>query len=80
MIDPKQVHETLRRYQLTDGYPMVMDMERSHGAWLHDAVSGEDYLDCFTCFASWPVGYNHPKLDDPDFRREIEQAARKLLG
>ncbi len=76
MIEPRQVHETLARHQLADGYPIVLDLERSHGAWLRDAVSGEEYLDLFTSFASWPIGYNHPGLAQPDFRAELELAAR----
>ncbi|MEE8469468.1 MAG: aminotransferase class III-fold pyridoxal phosphate-dependent enzyme, partial [Planctomycetota bacterium] len=76
MIDAKQVHETLARHQLADGMPMVMDLEKSHGAWLHDAVSGQEYLDFFTCFASWPIGYNHPATQDAAFRAEIELVGR----
>ena len=76
MIDPKHVHETLSRHQLADGLPLVMDLERSHGVWLQDAVSGEDFLDLFTCFASWPIGYNHPATLEPEFRARIELAGR----
>ncbi|MFT5050916.1 MAG: L-lysine 6-transaminase [Chlamydiales bacterium] len=76
MIDPKAVHETLRQHQLVDGYPMVMDLEKSEGVWLHDAVTGQRYLDFFTCFASWPIGYNHPSTLEPDFRAQIELAGR----
>ncbi len=76
MIEASQVHETLRRHQLTDGYPYVMDLEKSHGSWLHDAVSGQEYLDFFTCFASWPIGFNHPATLEPDFRARIELVGR----
>jgi len=76
MIDPKSVHETLRHHQLVDGYPMVMDLEKSQGAWLHDAVTGQAYLDFFTCFASWPIGYNHPATREPEFCAQIELAGR----
>jgi len=76
MIDPSAVHDTLRRHQLVDGYPMVMDLERSHGSWLRDALTGTEYLDFFTCFASWPVGYNHPATLGPEFRAAIELAGR----
>jgi L-lysine 6-transaminase len=75
MIDPKHVHETLKRHQLADGYPMVLDLERSHGAWLHDSRENVEYLDFFTCFASWPLGYNHPGLAEPKFVAEITRAA-----
>ena len=76
MIRPTAVHETLRRHQLVDGYDLVLDLERSHGSWLHDSVTGEDFLDFFTCFASWPLGYDHPATSDPDFRDELELVAR----
>jgi L-lysine 6-transaminase len=75
-IDPKQVHQIIGRHQLADGYDMVLDLEKSHGPWLHDAGRGEDFLDCFTCFASWPLGYNHPGLDEPEFERELLRAAK----
>ena len=64
MIDAGTVHPTLRKHQLADGLPLVLDLERSQGVWLHDALSGDRFLDAFTCFASWPVGYNHPMLHE----------------
>ncbi len=75
MIHADKVHETLARFQLADGYPVVFDLERSHGSWLVDAKSGKEYLDAFTCFASWPIGYNHPKMADAAFRAELGRAA-----
>ena len=75
MIQPSDVHEVLSRHQLADGVPVVFDLEKSHGSWLHDAATGREYLDFFTCFASWPIGYNHPGMADPEFQREILQAA-----
>ena len=76
MMDPKAVHETLRRHQVADGLPVVFDLAASKGAWLRDASTGEDYLDFFTCFASWPIGYNHPATLEEGFRRDIELVAR----
>ncbi|WP_145070841.1 L-lysine 6-transaminase [Engelhardtia mirabilis] len=72
---PTDVHEHLARHQLADGFPMVLDLEKSHGVWLRDSVSGNEYLDCFTSFASWPLGYRHPGLDDRAFRDELLEAA-----
>lgn len=71
MTDPKQVHSILKTHQLADGYPMVLDLERSHGVWLHDSASGKEYMDFFTCFASWPIGYRHPMMDDKAFQEEL---------
>jgi len=79
-IDPQNVHATLGRHMLADGLPFVFDLEKSHGSWLHDARTGRDLLDCFTCFASWPVGYNHPRMAEPEFRRELELAALTNLA
>lgn len=76
MIEAKTVHSTLEKYQLTDGYPFVLDLEKSKGAYLHDARSGKDYLDFFTCFASWPLGFNHPGLSEPEFTKELLTAAQ----
>lgn len=75
MIHADQVHATLSRFQMADGYSMVFDLERSHGSYLVDAVTGKEYLDAFTCFASWPIGYNHPKMADAAFRTELLRAA-----
>jgi len=75
MIEAQNVHDTLRKHQLVDGYPYVLDLERSHGVWLHDAVTGEEHLDAFTCFASWPVGFNHPGMADASFQADLQRAA-----
>ncbi len=80
MIHADEVHAVLSRHQLVDGYPLVFDLEGSHGVWLRDAKSGEEFLDAFTCFASWPVGYNHPMLRDPAFEAELLRVARTKLA
>jgi L-lysine 6-transaminase len=75
MIGPDAVHDTLRKHQLVDGYPVVLDLDKSEGVWLHDALTGKRYLDGFSFFASWPMGYSHPKLLDYEFQEEILRAA-----
>jgi L-lysine 6-transaminase len=61
---------------LTDGYDMVLDLEKSKGAYLHDAKSGKNYLDFFTFYASNPLGMNHPSLaGDEEFIQKIGHAA-----
>ena len=72
---PDDVLGTLARHILVDGYHVVMDLERSHGSYLHDARSGRDLLDFFTNFATTPVGYNHPRMSDPEFRERLTAAA-----
>jgi L-lysine 6-transaminase len=74
-IAPSEVHEVLARHMLADGFDLVLDLERSHGAWLHDSRSGQVLLDFFTSFSSYPMGYNHPKLLTPEMRQRLLAAA-----
>lgn len=69
------VRDSLAEHILVDGYHLVQDLEKSHGVWLHDAVRGRDLLDFFGHFSTNPVGFNHPKLDNEEFRRRILPAA-----
>lgn len=57
-----KVKATLAKHILADGFDFVMDLEKSHGSWIHDKLSGTDYLDMFSMFASASIGYNHPYL------------------
>jgi len=75
-ISPAEVHAVLKRRLLADGYDFVLDLERSHGAWLHDSRSGRDYLDFCMFFASNPIGYNHPKMQDPEFLAVLHRVAQ----
>ena len=74
-MNPNRVLEELARHQLVDGYPMVVDLERSEGVWIHDAASGNRYMDAFTCFASMPLGFNHPGMNDSGFLDTLRRAA-----
>lgn len=71
-IAPENVHETLRRWMLADGFPFVLDLESSRGTTLVDSRSGRGYLDFFGCFGSNPLGWNHPALRDPAWLRSVE--------
>ena len=77
---PADVRGILSRHLLTDGYDIVLDMEASGGAHLRDAVTGRDYVDLFTFYASNPLGMNHPALAGPGdeaeaFRGRLMDAA-----
>jgi L-lysine 6-transaminase len=74
-ITAADVHKTLGRYILADGFDQVFDFEKSHGAWFHDARSGREYLDFLSFFASSPLGYNHPKIQDPEFQKLLLRTA-----
>lgn len=57
----RELHKTLSRHILADGFPIELDFEKSHGSYLVDR-NGDEYLDMFSMFASSPVGYNHPDI------------------
>jgi L-lysine 6-transaminase len=61
---------------LADGFDLVFDFEKSHGAWVHDSRAGREYLDFCTFFASNPIGYNHPKMKDPEFLKVLQRVAQ----
>ncbi|MFY0683754.1 MAG: L-lysine 6-transaminase [Balneola sp.] len=75
-VQPQDVRKVLGKHLLTDGFDMVLDLEKSEGAYLHDSKSGKDYLDFFTFFASNPLGMNHPKIaKDDDFVAKLGRTA-----
>lgn len=57
-----KVKETLSKHMLADGFDFVMDFEKSKGSWIHDRLTGRDFLDMFSMFGSASIGYNHPYL------------------
>ena len=74
-IAPDRVHETLRRHLLADGYPIVVDLEHSRRSWVRDRITGNDYLDFFSFFASNPIGFNHPAMLDDDIQGRLARVA-----
>jgi L-lysine 6-transaminase len=75
-VPPAEVHESLARHLLVDGYRLVLDAERSHGSWLVDARDGREYLDLYTQFASAPLGANPPGIvDDQGFMALLARVA-----
>lgn len=75
IVQPSEVHSVLGRHMLADGYDIVMDLRKSKGSWVFDAKRGRAVLDFFTNFASCPIGYNHPRLDTPEFREKLADVA-----
>ena len=61
-LTQNKVKETLAKHMLADGFDFVMDMEKSHGSWIHDRLTGKNLLDMFSMFGSASIGYNHPHL------------------
>src|SRR3989304_10372484 len=68
---PTEVHSTLARHMLVDGFDLVVDLKRSQGARVYDSRYNKKNLDYFTFFASGAVGMNHPKLTTPEFLEKL---------
>ncbi|WP_422444643.1 L-lysine 6-transaminase [Thermoanaerobacterium sp. DL9XJH110] len=75
MVRPEEVLSTLEKYMLVDGFPIVVDLGKSHGSHIIDARDGTDWLDFYTFFASSPLGLNHPKLANEEFKERVFRAA-----
>lgn len=75
-ISPQQVGPVLKKHILKDGMDLVMDLKRSRGVFVYDSLHDRELLDFFSCFATIPLGYNHPKMTgDPVFLDNLLQAA-----
>lgn len=74
-IAPSEVHQTLSRHMLADGFDMVIDLKKSHGCRIYDSRYGKKYLDFFSFFASSALGMNHPKLTSPEFMEKLAYVA-----
>lgn len=70
-LDPKDVHKTLSKYMLADGFDLVLDLKKSYGCRVYDSKSKKNFLDGFSFFASAPLGCNHPKLTTKEFINKI---------
>ena len=76
LVAPEDVQASLSKHVLADGFDLTFDMEKSKGVYIYDAKYKRTYLDFFTCFASVPLGYNHPKMiEDEAFKKNLLLAA-----
>jgi len=74
-IEPTDVHKTLAKYMLADGFDLVLDLKKSKGCRIYNSITGRYMLDCFSLFATSPLGFNHPKLTTPKFIKKLGEVA-----
>ncbi len=74
-VSSDRVFPILESNILVDGFHIVIDLQKSHGPVIVDALEGKEYLDCYGYFATLPIGHNHPKLGDEGFLRSLMTAA-----
>ncbi|QNL48905.1 L-lysine 6-transaminase [Olivibacter sp. SDN3] len=73
---PENAQSVISKHVLTDGMDLTLDLKKSKGVMMFDSKHNREILDFFTCFASVPLGYNHPKmLNDEEFKEDLLLAA-----
>jgi len=77
---PSQILETIEQHILLDGFKIVVDLEKSRGSYLNNAVDNRRLIDLYGFFGSLTVGFNHPHFDDPEVQRELVQAAKVKIA
>ena len=74
-VPTDEVFPVLESNILVDGFHIVIDLEKSHGTVMVDALTGKEYLDCYSYFATLPIGHNHPKMEERGFQASLLRAA-----
>ncbi len=74
-IMASQVIPLLSKYMLADGFKIILDLDKSNGVTIVDEISGEEYHDFFTFFASSPIGLNHPYLHSQEVKQTLGKIA-----
>jgi L-lysine 6-transaminase len=74
-IAATDVHKSLSKHMLADGFDMVIDLKKSQGAYIYDSRYGKKFLDFFSFFGSSALGMNHPKLTTPEFMEKLAYVA-----
>lgn len=75
-IEPSHVLDTIEQHVLLDGFKIVLDLEKSRGSYLHDAANGHRLIDLYGFFGSLPIGFNHPRFDEPEVKEKLLRAAK----
>jgi L-lysine 6-transaminase len=75
-ISPSKVLETIEQHVLLDGFKIVVDLDKSRGPYLHNAVTNKRLIDLYGFFGSMPIGFNRPYFDEPAVQRDLLRAAK----
>jgi L-lysine 6-transaminase len=74
------VLRTIEEHVLLDGFKVVIDLEKSRGSYIYDAVDGRQLIDLYGFFGSLPVGFNHPYFDRDDVKHDLLRAAKVKIA
>src|SRR5256886_4940108 len=79
-IVPSTILETIEQHVLLDGFKVVVDLDKSRGSYLYNAVTNKRLIDLYGFFGSMPIGFNHPHFDDPAVQRDLLCAAKVKIA
>src|SRR5437879_13524067 len=79
-ISPSKILETIEQHVLLDGFKVVVDLDKSRGSYLHNAVTNKRLIDLYGFFGSMPIGFNHPHFDDPEVQCDLLRAAKVKIA
>lgn len=71
--------DELGRYVIAEPYPFVVDLSQSRGMTLA-TVDGDRITDWCGLYGSKLLGYNHPRLEAPDYVRNLLLAANTKMA
>lgn len=75
IVPSTDVHLTLSRHMMVDGFDLVVDLKKSQGCYLYDSRFNKRYLDFFSFFGSSAIGMNHPKMTEREFLEKLGAVA-----
>src|SRR5437763_8548155 len=74
------VLKTIEQHVLLDGFKIVIDLEKSRGSYLHNAVNDQRLIDLYGFFGSNPVGFNHPHFEQPEVKADLLRGAQVKIA
>ena len=74
--DASGVLKSLEQHVLLDGFKIVIDLEKSRGSYLHNAVNDQRLIDLYGFFGSNPIGFNHPHFEREEVKADLLRAAQ----
>src|SRR5437868_11806178 len=80
VLAPSKVLQTIEQHVLLDGFRIVVDLDKSRGSYLHNAVDDRRLIDLYGFFGSMPVGFNHPHFDELAVQRDLLRAAKVKIA
>src|ERR1700745_4371707 len=72
--------ETIEQHVLLDGFKVVVDLDKSRGSYLYNAVTNKPVIDLYGFLGLNPIGFNHPHFDDPAVQRDLLRAAKVKIA